>query len=227
MGTPLDFAYSPLDASGMFDDSNFSPLDISKPLKGDDLEDIVQLRRPDTPHRERIEMPSKPLGKPVLPHGLPKAPAMELMEEHIPVAPVKKQQHMYNNQATMYDASSFNKRFEQEQQVNAYMKQAQNNAATSYYQAQQIQQSAMAASSYGSGNGYFDKLFSKKKEFFKLVQWVLIIVLAISIHFFVKYYLKYYLNSNDLTFEREMLLRALYPLGVLFVLWNLRVFNKA
>jgi hypothetical protein len=236
MGTPLDFAYSPLDASGFFDDSNFSGLDISKPLKGSDMydyEDIVQMRKPEPP--SRVEVPAKPIGKPLLPQGLPKTPAMDLIDEHIPTVPSqiakpqvvsKQHQPQHVNQNTMYDAASFNKRFEQEQ-MHAYVKQMQNNA---YYQAAQ-QQTATApshASSAGaSGNGYFEKLFSKKKEFFKLIQWVLIITLAISIHFFVKYYMKYYLNSNDLTFEREMILRALYPLGILFILWNLRVFNKA
>lgn len=221
MGTPLDFAYSPLDASGMFDDSPYSPLDISKSLKGDfNYEDVAHMqKRLDTPSRERIEIP-KAVGKPVLPQGLPKAPALDMMEEresHVVKPPV-----VSNPQNQMfYDASSFNKKFEQDQ-MNTYMKQMQ--VANSYYQ----NQSAMAAptGNQTTSAGYFDKLFSKKKEFFKLVQWVLIIVLAVSVHFFVKYYLKYYLTANDLTFEREMILRALYPLGILFILWNLRVFNK-
>lgn len=222
MGTPLDFAYSPLDASGMFDDSVYSPLDISKSLKGDfNYEDMMQMqKRPDTPSRERIEIPPKALGKPVLPPGLPKAPALEMMEERETRA--VKNPVMSNPQNQMfYDASSFNKRFEQDQ-INSYMKQMQ--TTNSYYQNQPVM--ASVASNQSTSAGYFDKLFSKKKEFFKLVQWVLIIVLAVSVHFFVKYYLKYYLSANDLTFEREMILRALYPLGILFILWNLRVFNK-
>jgi hypothetical protein len=72
--------------------------------------------------------------------------------------------------------------------------------------------------------GYFDKLFSRKKDFLKLLQWVLIVLLAIAIHGFIKYYLYQYLSNGDFSFEREMVIRALYPLGILFVLWNLRVF---
>jgi hypothetical protein len=72
--------------------------------------------------------------------------------------------------------------------------------------------------------GYFDKLFSRKKDFLKLLQWVLIVLLAIAIHGFIKYYLYQYLSNGDFSFEREIVIRALYPLGILFVLWNLRVF---
>jgi hypothetical protein len=72
--------------------------------------------------------------------------------------------------------------------------------------------------------GYFDKLFSRKKDFLKLLQWVLIVLLAIAIHGFIKYYLYQYLSNGDFSFEREIVIRALYPLGILFILWNLRVF---
>jgi hypothetical protein len=97
-------------------------------------------------------------------------------------------------------------------------------------QIQAQQQAAMppAPSTVSSNEqGYFDKLFSKKKEFIKLLQWVLIVLLAIAIHNFVKYYMYQYLASNDFTFERELVIRALYPIGIFFILWNLRIFGKS
>lgn len=73
---------------------------------------------------------------------------------------------------------------------------------------------------------YLDKLFSKKKELSKAVQITLIILLAISIHFVIDHYMKMYINNQGLSFERELMLRLLYPLGILFLLWNMKVFSK-
>jgi hypothetical protein len=73
---------------------------------------------------------------------------------------------------------------------------------------------------------YLDKLFAKKKELLKIIQFSLIIVLAMSIHFIIDYYLKYYIKNNDLTFERELIIRLIYPISIIFILWNLKTFLK-
>jgi hypothetical protein len=73
---------------------------------------------------------------------------------------------------------------------------------------------------------YLDKLFAKKKELLKIIQFSLIIVLAMSVHFIIDHYLKYYIKNNDLTFERELILRLIYPVSIVFVLWNLKTFVK-
>lgn len=83
-----------------------------------------------------------------------------------------------------------------------------------------------AAAPEPSEPGYFEKLFGKKKELYKVLQLSLIITLGLSLHFFIDHYLAKYLSENEMSFERQMLLRALYPAAVLFVLWNLRVFVK-
>lgn len=75
-------------------------------------------------------------------------------------------------------------------------------------------------------SGYLDKLFSKKKDMLKIVNLSLIIVLAMSIHFIIDYYMKNYLKMNDLTFERELILRLLYPVSIVFILWNMKAFLK-
>ena len=74
--------------------------------------------------------------------------------------------------------------------------------------------------------GYFEKLFAKKKELYKVLQLSLIITLGLSLHFLIDHYLVKYLAENEMSFERQLLLRALYPAAVLFTLWNLRVFVK-
>jgi hypothetical protein len=125
-----------------------------------------------------------------------------------------------------YDVNEFNKEFERMQAFQA----AANYKA--HMQAQMLAQQQAAippapATVSSNEQGYFDKLFSKKKEFMKLLQWVLIVLLAIAIHNFIKYYMYQYLASNDFTFEREIVIRALYPIGIFFILWNLRIFGKS
>jgi hypothetical protein len=104
-----------------------------------------------------------------------------------------------------YDANAFNARYEQEQRiVNQIPKKRE----------EQPQQS------------YVDKLFSKKRELVKLLQFVFIIVLALSLHSLIEYYLKDYINNNDFSPWRQFFIRLLYPLAALFILWNFKVFVK-
>lgn len=72
----------------------------------------------------------------------------------------------------------------------------------------------------------YDRFLSKKKDVFKLLAISLTILLAMSTHFVMLDLIRNYLNNNDLSRGRETLVRMGYPLGVLFVLWSLKVFNK-
>lgn len=74
--------------------------------------------------------------------------------------------------------------------------------------------------------GYFDKLGSKKKDVLRIIQLSLVIVLALSLHFVIDHYLKTYIKNNDLSFERELVLRLLYPIAVVFIIWNMKAFVK-
>ena len=152
---------------------------------------------------------------------------IEPIADVAPLAPAKNVQKpvSVDSQPTVikteYDVNEFNKEFER---IQAYQ------AAANYKAHMQAQMQAAPAPSVIANNdqtGYFDKLFSKKKEFVKLLQWVLIVLLAIAIHGFIKYYLHQYLAAGDFTFERELLVRAMYPLGILFILWNIRIFGKS
>ena len=75
-------------------------------------------------------------------------------------------------------------------------------------------------------SGYLDKLFSKKKDLLRIIQFSLIIVLAMSLHFVIDHYIKYYIKNNDFTFERELIIRLVYPVAVIFILWNMKAFLK-
>lgn len=75
-------------------------------------------------------------------------------------------------------------------------------------------------------SSYLDKLFAKKKDVLKIIQFSLIIVLAMSIHFIIDHYLKYYIKNNDLTFERELIIRLIYPFSIIFIIWNFKTFLR-
>ena len=74
--------------------------------------------------------------------------------------------------------------------------------------------------------GYLDKLWGKKRDVLKLVMFMLVFMLALALHWVAKHYMREYLDANALTTGKEFLFRMLYPCAVLFILWNMRVFNK-
>jgi hypothetical protein len=89
------------------------------------------------------------------------------------------------------------------------------------------QQRQMQQQNYSNNTSYIDRLISAKKDVWKAVQVALIIILALSVHFILDHYLKIYFSSQDLSFERELMTRLLYPLGALFLLWNLKAFSRS
>lgn len=74
---------------------------------------------------------------------------------------------------------------------------------------------------------YWDKLFTKRKDMIRFVQSALIIVLAISINGFFDKLLKHYVESYEISFNREMIIRGLYAFGVVFIAWNIITFSIA
>lgn len=75
-------------------------------------------------------------------------------------------------------------------------------------------------------NNYVDKLLSRKKDLAKLVTIALVVLFAISLHYLLDFYMKRYFEDNAMSMGKEFALRALYPAAVLFVLWNIKAFNK-
>lgn len=73
---------------------------------------------------------------------------------------------------------------------------------------------------------YWDKLSSKKKETGKFIQSALIILFAISLHYIIDFVLKHYLEAYDISWNRELMIRILYPLAVVFIAWNIIAFLK-
>lgn len=113
-----------------------------------------------------------------------------------------------------YDANTINRQYEQEQRLVKAISQYKKKKEESVQQ------------QYANQPSYFDKLFGKKKELGKLLQVALIIVLGLSIYYLIDHYLSEYISERDISFERQLFIRLLYPLSILFILWNLRVFVK-
>lgn len=134
--------------------------------------------------------------------------------------PQQKQQFPIDqNQAKKYDAA--------DQRLKELMAQLQEKRKTERYVSSQASNQVQPnAPQQESSSSYFDKLFSKRKEIYKVLQLSLIITLGLSIHFLIDHYLTKYLADNEMSFERQLILRLMYPLAVLFILWNLRVFVK-
>lgn len=117
-----------------------------------------------------------------------------------------------HNTGVMYDAGNFNKQYEQEQRIMQALGE--------------LKKRKEEGISVSTQPSYIDKLFAKKKELGRILQFALIIVLGMSLHYVIDYYLQNYISNSDLSFERQMFLRFLYPLSIIFILWNLKVFIK-
>lgn len=72
--------------------------------------------------------------------------------------------------------------------------------------------------------GFFDFLFMKKREMVKTTILALTIVMAFSIHSFFAFWIKSYTLKSKLTMKSEMLIRLLYPLIILIIIWFMKAF---
>lgn len=73
--------------------------------------------------------------------------------------------------------------------------------------------------------GYFDLLAAKRREVVKLLVTALMITLGFSVHWVASYYTQAWIGSGDFTDRQEFFARVVYPLGVLFVIWNIKAFQ--
>ena len=71
-----------------------------------------------------------------------------------------------------------------------------------------------------------DAIFNKKKEMIRFFSIALIIVLALSLHEIFSELVKEYINSNDLSKNREITLKFLYPISIFILAWGIKVFSK-
>lgn len=71
-----------------------------------------------------------------------------------------------------------------------------------------------------------DAIFSKRKEMIRFFSIALIIVLALSMHEIFSEFVKEYIDSNDLSKNKEVILKLLYPITIFILAWGIKVFSK-
>ncbi len=72
------------------------------------------------------------------------------------------------------------------------------------------------------GDGYLDALAARRKDVLKLTILALMITLGIGLHALLSHYTNAWIEAGQFTAKQEFLARLIYPLGVLFALWNLK-----
>jgi hypothetical protein len=70
---------------------------------------------------------------------------------------------------------------------------------------------------------YVEQLWSNKRDVSKLILMSMLVVVALSIHYVVKFYIKQVIAARSLTSGQELMLRASYPLIMIFLVWNFKV----
>jgi cation transport ATPase len=73
---------------------------------------------------------------------------------------------------------------------------------------------------------YFDTMLYKRKDVLKLISIAVIILLALSLHAVVDFGLKEVIMTGDFTFKQEMGIRLLYPVAIVFFLWNMKALGS-
>jgi hypothetical protein len=75
-----------------------------------------------------------------------------------------------------------------------------------------------------SHDSYLEKLMSKRRDVLKMIMFMFIILLALSLHHIVKHYYKMFFEEYVVTPAKEFFVRIVYPLVVIFAIWNMRTF---
>lgn len=119
-----------------------------------------------------------------------------------------------------FNKDTFNQQYEQEQRIVKAIHELKKQKES--FQAAQAAAAAATTTTEAENMGYIDKLMNKKKELGRMLQYALIIALGLSIHFLVDEYIKYYIANNDVSVERQVIIKILYPISLVFILWNLK-----
>jgi hypothetical protein len=134
-------------------------------------------------------------------------------KQNVPTPQQNPMVNQYTNQPQGFDSTMFNRQFENQIQQQQQLAMLVNEIKKQ--KTPQVQEET-----------YVDKLMAKKKDVLKFLQSGLIILFAISLHFIIDFFLKHYLQTYDVSWNREVFIRILYPVGILFVAWNIIALTK-
>lgn len=79
-----------------------------------------------------------------------------------------------------------------------------------------------AVETYAEDPTYLDKMWNKKKDMGKVVGFALVIVFAIAVYSVFEFWVKDFVAASLLTHKQELGLRLLFPILLLFIMWNLK-----
>lgn len=197
-GTDLNFAYAPIGNSYQ-----------------NNQQDVERLLEDETPRTKQVERKSISISRAATPPTQAQPMPQQLSQilgnqqsmplKQLPSAPMNQPLQQY-----MFDQQGMNRQFEQEQKINILVNELKR------------RKNAPVVES----DSYIDKLMGKKKELIKFLQSGLIVLFAFSMHFVIDHYLQLYFQNNDVSFEREVFIRMLYPIAIIFIAWNIIAFTK-
>ena len=196
-------------------------------LLGTELEEAYDISPMQLNSRSVDAAPSQPVPRPAIQvHTAQQTPTPNTMVQQQPTQqPRTPPPQTPTPSGPVYNANQFNQQYNFEQAAirQAYMDQQYRIAQAQNIANANRQNSALSQRSTENNEvGYFDMLGSKKRDMLKLVIMAMMILLALSLHSLVSFWLKEYLATNDFSFRQEIGIRLLYPLLVLFILWNLK-----
>lgn len=205
-GTDLNFAYSPIQSNSFAHVQDVEHLlEEEAPRQKPVERKSIAISRAGTPPPQNAHIPQA-LGQFIPPN----LQGQNAPQKQLPSSPLNQPLQQY-----MFDGNvGLNKQFEQEQKINILVNELKR------------RKNAPAAVAAGDQEGYFDKLMNKKKDVIKFLQSGLIVLFAFSMHFVIDHYLKIYFENNDVSFEREIFIRLLYPVAIVFIAWNIIAFSK-
>jgi len=205
-GTDISSAYSSIMDSSAF--SSAAPLDLSyqDSLMPQDVQMPMQKKSQPIPQLKLQQAQQRP--------PIDLLPANNPVNQHLSQQPQVAHPQVAKPQSPSFDASTFNKQFDMNQDLMRRRMAAQT-------QQQQIFQNQMHYQMPFHEDTYWDKLANKKKDIWKFLQSGLIILFAISIHFLIDFVLRHYLETHEISFERELMIRMIYPVAVVFLAWNI------
>jgi len=147
-------------------------------------------------------------------------PQTQPIQEHQQVQqPIQQVQQQPPSKSMIYNQS------ELLQDINESALKEQMHVLKQEIETQKKQQQMQYRESYEK-KSLIDAIFNKKKEMIRFFSIALIIVLALSMHEIFSEFVKEYIDSNDLSKNKEITLKFLYPISIFILAWGIKVFSK-
>lgn len=158
------------------------------------------------------------------------SPEVEPQTQHIPQhetqpQQILQQQVLQQQQQPIQSKSMIYNQSELLQDINESELKAQMSMLKQEIETHKKQQKMQYRDSYEK-KSLIDTIFSKKKEMIRFFSIALIVVLALSMHEIFSDLVKDYIDNNDMSKNKELTLKFLYPIGIFILAWGIKVASK-